>query len=188
MAPAMIGSIGLGGTIAGGVLGAGGAINKGLAEQDMYNYQAGVADINAYIADQNSGFALQKGDKEVERFGLKAKQQQGAIKAAQAASGLDVNSGSNLEVQESQKLVNQMDAATIRSNAAKTAYDYSTQAASFRNQSKVAKVAGHNSMVSGMIGGLSSIIGTAGAVSDKWLKGREVGLQTAWGSGTSEFQ
>jgi len=178
MAPAMIGMVGLGSTIMGGALGVGGSLFKGASEMQMYNYQAGVAQINAGIARKNSEYAYTTGDKQAEKYGIKAGQQAGAIKAAQAASGLDITSGSNKQVQESQDKVAQTDMAQIRANAAKTAYDYQTQASTYDAQSKLYKQAGKNSMIAGVIGAASSIVSTSGSVANKWLQGQQVGLDT----------
>lgn len=178
MAPAAIGMLGLGSTIAGGALGVGGNLFKGASEMQMYNYQAGVATINAGIARKNSQYAYSVGDKQAEKYGIKAGQQAGAIKAAQAASGLDINSGSAKQVQESQDKVAQTDMAQIRQNAAKVAYDYQNQAFAYDQQAKMYKQAGKNSMVAGVIGAASSIVSTSGSVANKWLQGKQVGLDT----------
>lgn len=176
MAPPMLGLAGLGSTIFGGALQAGGNLFKGASEMQMYNYQAGVAEINARIARQNMEFAYRQGDRQLEKYGIKAGQQMGQIRAAQASSGLDINSGSNLQVQQSQQQVIQSDMATMRQNIAKTAYDYQTQAVQYENQASLYKTAGRNSMIAGVVGGISSIVGTAGSVADKWLQGSQVGL------------
>ena len=70
------------------------------------------------------------------KAGIAGAAQAGQIKAAQGASGVDVNSGSAKEVQTSQHLVSQMDLNTIREKAAKTAYDFSVQATNYENQAR----------------------------------------------------
>jgi len=178
MAPAAIGLTGLGSTIAGGALGVGGNLFKGASEMQMYNYQAGIAQINAGIARKNAEYAYQKGDKEAEKYGIRAGQQAGQIKASQASSGLDVNFGSAKQVQDSQTKVAQTDMAQIRQNAAKVAYDYSMQAWGYDQEAKMKKAAGRNAMISGVINAAGSIVGTAGSVANKWLQGSQVGLDT----------
>src|SRR5882724_6905245 len=117
MGAASIGTIGIGSSLAGGVLSAFGAEKQGAATQQMYNYQAQVARINAQIDQQNSDWTLHQGEVQSKQYGLKAAQQAGGIRAAQGASGLDVNSGSNLQVQQSQAKITGMDLAQIRENA-----------------------------------------------------------------------
>ena len=172
------GAVGLGTTVAGGVLGAIGAQGEGTANQQVYNYRAQVARINADINRQNAEWARDRGDKEAVQYGMKAKQQAGQIRAAQGASNLDVNSGSNAEVQRSQALIKDLDLAQIRENAAKVAYDYETKATMDENQATLDVMAGANAKKAGNLKALGSIIGTASTVSSKWQAGSSAGL---WG-------
>ncbi len=170
------GAVGIGATLAGGLLQAYGNQQQGAAQQQMYNYRAQVAKINADINRQNATWARDKGEKETVQYGMKAAQQRGAITAGQAASGLDVNTGSAKQVRESQQKVVDMDTSMIRSNAAKIAYDYETKAVMDENQSTLDIMAGENAKKSGDINALSSIIGTVSGVSSKWQQGRTTGL------------
>jgi hypothetical protein len=170
------GAVGVGASLAGGLLSAYGANKQGEAQQQMYNYRAQVSRINADIDRQNSAWALTKGETESQQYGMKAAQQRGAIRAAQGASGLDVNSGSNREVQQSQEKIKDIDMATIRSNAAKVAYDYRTKATMDENQASLDVMAGENAAEAGKINAFSSILGTVGTVSSKWQQGKTTGL------------
>lgn len=170
------GAVGLGATLAGGMLSAAGNMQQGAAEQQMYNYRAQVARINADIDRQNAAWSRTKGEVEATQYGMKAAQQRGAIQVAQAASGLDVNSGSNKDVQNSQEKIKNMDLSTIRSNAAKVAYDYETKATMDENQASLDVMAGQNAKTAGNIKAFSSILGTVGTVSSKWQQGSSTGL------------
>lgn len=176
--PTTVGTIGLGANLAGGLLSAFGANQQGSAQQSMYNYRAQVARINAQIDRQNAEWARTKGEKEAEQYGMKAAQRGGQIKVAQAASNLDVNSGSAREVQRSQAKITETDLSTIRSNAAKIAYDYDAKATMDENQASLDVMAGKYAKQAGDINMLGSLIGTAGSVSSKWLQGNQMGL---WG-------
>lgn len=170
------GAVGLGASLAGGLLSAFGAQKEGEATQQMYNYKAQVAKINADINRQNATWARSKGDKEAVQYGMKAAQQRGQIVAQQSASGLDVNSGSNREVQRSQDKIKDMDTAMIRENAAKVAYDYETKAYMDENQSTLDIMAGKNAKSAGNLKALGSIIGSVSNVSSKWQQGASIGL------------
>jgi hypothetical protein len=175
MAAAM-GVIGIGASLAGGILGAEGAKQSAAATQQMYNYQAGVAQINSKIDLQNADFARNQGEVQATQFGLKERQQEGAIKVAQSASNLDVNSGSAIDVQTSQRKLGQMDLTQIRSNAAKTAYDFDVKSTMDLNQSTLDITAGTNAIAAGNIQAMSSIIGSVGSVSSKWMQGSQAGM------------
>jgi hypothetical protein len=172
------GAVGLGATLAGGMLSAFGAQKEASATQQAYNYKAQVAKINADIDRQNATWALSKGETEAMQYGMKAAQQRGAIRAAQGASGLDVNSGSNVEVQQSQEKIKNMDMGMIRKNAAKIAYDYTTKAYMDENQASLDIMAGENAKEAGNIKALGSILGTTSTVASKWQQGSSTGL---WG-------
>lgn len=173
---AVLSGVGMGASALGGLLGAGGAAEIGAAQQQMYNYQAAVATMNAKIAKQNQSYASNQGEIEAQDFGLKEAQQEGQIKVAQAASGFDVNSGSAKAVQESQAKVTQMNLDQIRSNAAKTAYNFDVQSAEYTAQSNIYKMAGANAAEAGDINALASIIGGASSVATQWSTAQQHGL------------
>lgn len=181
----LFGDIGMGTTFLGGITSAIGAFVGGEAQQQMYNYQAGIAKLNAQIAQQNATYATQVGEIQATQAGLQGGQRLGQIKAAQGASGLDVNSGSAKQVQSSQQLITASDTAAIRSNAARTAYNYANQAVGFTAQANLDTVAGQNARLSGLIGAGSSLLGAASSVSSQWLRGQQLGL---WGSPDSTSQ
>lgn len=170
------GAVGLGATLAGGLLSAFGAQQSGDAAQKAYNYRAQVSRINADINRQNAEWARTKGEREAVQYGMKAAQVRGQIKIAQAASGLDVNSGSARDVQQSQEKIKSMDLATIQANAAKIAYDYDSKAVMDENQAQLDVMSGDNAKRAGDIQALGSIIGSVSSVSSKWQQGRTTGL------------
>lgn len=180
-----IASIGLGATLAGGLLSARAEKQSGEAQQQMYNYQAQVAKINSQIDLQNRDYAIDQGQREAEIAGMKGGQQFGAIRTAQGASGFDVNTGSAARVQDSQRKVTQMDLSQIRTNAAKTAYDFTVKSTMDTNQATLDTIAGQNAKIAGDIRSTASILGTIGSVSSKWLAGNTAGLWGGKSSGSS---
>jgi hypothetical protein len=171
-----IGAAGIGGTIAGGLTSAFGSFLQGESQKAYYDYQAGVARMNAIIAKQNAEYAVNVGEIQTQQEGLRGGQQMGRILAAQGASGLDVNSGSAKQVRESQVGLTRTSETSIRSTAAKTAYNYEVEGAGFTAQAGADIAAGKTSMTAGMIGAASSILGAATSVSSEWLRGQQLGL------------
>jgi hypothetical protein len=117
-----------------GITGAIGAERSAAAAGANATYQAQVAQQNQTLAQQNANLANAAGESQVEQAGLKTKATVGAIKADQAASNIDVNSGSALDVRSSASELGELNALTIRSQAAQTAYGYETQGLSFQGQ------------------------------------------------------
>lgn len=173
-----VGSVGVGASLAGGLLSAFGAASSGNAQKQMYDYQSQVATLNATIDKQNAEYASNQGEIQASQYGQKAAQQRGGIIAAQGASGIQVGTGSSADVVRSQKTITNLDLTQIRSNAAKTAYDFETKSAADTDQATLDTMAGENAQKAGYIGAASSILGTVGSVSSKWLQGNTAGL---WG-------
>ena len=189
---APLGLVGLGSTIFGGILQAQGASAAGAAQEQQNYYQAGVAELNSQIAKQNRDFAFNQGEQQAQKFGLAAGERAGQIVASQASAGMDVNTGSNRSVQQSQHYVDLQDLTQIRSNAAKVAYDYDVQSVNFDKQAGLYKLAGTDAAKAGQTKAEASIVGTVGSVASKWTQGSQVGLfndvgSTLGGFGSSIF-
>jgi hypothetical protein len=182
--PSQIAGAGMGATAGGSILSAFGALSSGVANSNMYNYQSGVAKLNQQIDTQNAEFARQTGEQQARQFGFKASAQMGAIKVAQASGNFDVRSGSDKQVQDSQRALNTIDLDTIRSTAAKTAYGFTEQGAIAGSQASLYSSAAGNALAAGGIGAASSILGGASWVSSMWLKGQQVGM--FGGGGTNQ--
>jgi hypothetical protein len=153
---------GLGASLVGGAASAVGAATSATAQAGMYNYQAG-------IAKQNEQFALNAGEGQASQQGMKARAQIGQTKAAQGASGFLLGSGTNADVVSSERSIANLEQTTTRSNANQAAYGYAAQ-------SELDVAAAKNAQTAGDIGIASSVLGTAGSVSSKWLQGQQQGL------------
>lgn len=181
MTASSMGSVGMGASLAGGLVSAFGNIMSGNAQQQMYNYQAQVARINSTIDLQNAEYAINQGEQEAQITGLKGGQQRGAIIAGQGASGIAIGSGSSADVVASQSTINRMDMTQIRANASKTAYDFQVKSTMDTNQATLDVVAGNNAKTAGEIGAASSILGSVGSVASKWSAGTASGLFSSGG-------
>lgn len=181
--PISLSALSLASSAGGGVLSAFGANAEGKSQKAMYGYQAQVARLNAAIDRQNAEWELAKGDREAVQYGMKAGQQFAAIRTQQAASGLDVNSGSAAAVQDSQRKIIQMDNEAIRENATKAAYNWNVKATMDENQANIYDYAGAQAEKAGKLKALSSIIGSVSSVSSKWSAGSQSGLFSGGGTG-----
>lgn len=168
--PGTLQMISMGANVAGAVMGAFGSSAQGRAASDAAAYQAAVARNNQTIAEQNAQLAEQKGRQEEAAKREQTAQMMGSLRARAAGSGVDVNSGSPLNLQEDVARLGELDALTIRNNAARSAYGYRTQGADFGAQAGLLDVQAQNARKAGNIGAFSSIIGGASGVADKWLK------------------
>lgn len=146
-----------------GVSGAIGAKQQANAQAQSSKYNAAIDAQNATIALQNANWTEQAGEAQAGIQGEQNRATMGAIKVGQAASGVDVNTGSAADVQESAREIGALDALTIRSNATKQAYGYDVQAQQFKEEQQLgvaqagyAEQAGNINMASSLIGGVSN--------------------------------
>lgn len=104
------------------------------ASIEAATYNAAEARRQALVADMQAANATERGEANRESFMRQLAQEQGSRTAQMGASGLDVNSGSNLDVLADSAALGQLDAETIRYNAAMEAWGYSNQARDAREQ------------------------------------------------------
>lgn len=84
--------------------------------------QSAIAEMNAKFANQQATNEILVGEAQAEAFKAKAGQFQGTQKAEYAASGVDVTSGSALDVLADTRLMSDQDAQKIKDNASRRAY------------------------------------------------------------------
>lgn len=150
--------------------GAVGAATSGAAARQAAQYNAQIAGINQQVSEQNAIQATQAGEQQAGMSQQKTRATVGAIKAGQAASGVDINSGSAVDVRSSAAQLGELDAINIRANAARTAYGYGNQAAGFGAQAQLDKLTGENAGVAGDIGAATTFLGGAGNAALNWQK------------------
>lgn len=156
----------IGATIVGGVVQAFGAMQQQQSQQAMANYQAQVARNNAVIAQQNATYSRQAAAAQVQREYEKTANVVGGIRAAQASNGLDVNFGSNLDVQSSAEMLGQLNALTVRDKGEYQARAYENQARGATDQAGLYAMQASSYDPLMAFGG--SILGTAGTVAQRW--------------------
>lgn len=156
-------------------VGAYGAYQTGQAEKASALYNAKAALQNAQMAKTNAGLASEAGATQANMSEQRTRATVGAIKANQAASGVDVNSGSAVDVRSSAAELGELDALTVRSNATKEAYGYQTQAHNFETQSGLDKFEAANDATAGMINASSTFLGGAGNAANEYVNYRMAG-------------
>ena len=157
----LIGEIGAGISAASAVVG-------GIAASNNASYQAAVANNNALIANNNAKYAMEAGSQKAQETSMKGAAQAGLIKTAQAANGVDVNSGSNSAVQTSQREESSLDTQQTEHNAALQAYGYRTQAANYTAQAGLDTAQANEAVPGAVIGAAGSLLSDASSLSFKW--------------------
>lgn len=153
-------------TIASTALSAYGAIQQSRAQAAQAKYNAAVARNNQVIAQQNAQDALDRGAAEEQQQRKKTQLLIGQQRTSLAAQGADLSSGSALDLVGDVAATGELDALTIRRNAALEARRYQIEGANFqadsqmqRRQAANATTAGYFDLGTSILGGVSKIGG-----------------------------
>lgn len=160
--------VGTAATLASGAVGAYGAIQSSDAQSKAAKFNAEVAGVNQQIANQNAEFAGAAGEQQAAQQEMKTRAEVGSIKANQAAGGVDVNSGSAVDVRSSAAALGELNAITIRSQAARTAYGYQNQAESYGAQQGLETSQAAAAQTAGAINAGTTALGSLGSASSNW--------------------
>lgn len=155
-------------SIAGAGVGALGAIKQGQAEKSSAEYNSQIAANNAKLATQNAAYSGAEGVAQAEASSFKTRAQVGGILANQGASGVDVNTGSAVDVRSSASQLGELNALDIRSNAARQAYGYQTEAVGSQAQSTLDQSQAANAGTAGNISAGSTLLGGLGSASTNY--------------------
>lgn len=161
-----------------------GAINQAQAQRQAYEYQAQVARNNATLAQYQAKDAIEAGAHEEQGRRLKTAAMFSDQRASLAANGIDLGEGTATDLLATTKYIGEIDALTVRDNAAKRAWGYRVQGQDFTDQAamKDATAGGINPMMAGV----TSLLGSAGGVADSWYRNKKAGGTTdQWMWGTS---
>jgi hypothetical protein len=164
---------------AGAVLGlgqAGLALNQAneqaKAQEAQGRYQQSMAEVNAMYADLQGKDAIRRGDAAATAIRKRGKQVIGAQRAALAAQGVVLDSGSALELQEETAELSAIDALTVKNNAWREAWGFKaeTQAATAQGQMArfTSKANAQNTLITG--GLQATNYGASGLANDGYFQ------------------
>jgi hypothetical protein len=156
---------------AGLMAGAAGAYKTAAGQKAALTYQSNVADSNAQIAEEQAKFALMNGEREEQASRLKMAALLGDQKAVAAANGVDVATGSPVELMASTRFIGENDALTIRDNAARQAWAYRENARGYRNEAAMDRSTSKS--MSPWMSAFGSLLTNAGTVNSRWNRYNE---------------
>ena len=154
--------------LGGGAATAAGTLEQGAAAANAADYKAAVARNNAIIAQQNAAYAIQSGHAQAANQSRKGAAIMGKIKAGQAASGVDVNTGSAVDVQQSQREINKLDSDTVLNNAELKAYGYRSDATNYTAQAGLDEMEAEQAPIGAAFSAAGSLLSSASSVGTKW--------------------
>lgn len=116
--------------------------SQAMESQGIFNAQ--LAETNARLARLQAEDAIARGEKEAANHKNRVGQMVGSQRAAMAAQGISVDSGSAAQIQAETYAIGDEDARTIRTNAWREAWGYQTQAINYQSQGQFDRMASRN--------------------------------------------
>ncbi len=138
------------------------------ARADEANYMAQVARRQQEVAERNATLVEQEGAAEEDRSRLKSSSLLGAQRAALAAQGGDITTGSPLDIFGDTARAGELDARTIRSTTARNVFNARLQANDAASRASAADVQGANALAALPYGIGSSLLSGASTMAEKW--------------------
>ena len=141
------------------------------AAQKSANYNAQVAANNANVASEQRSVTLQQGQVEAEQSQLQQAQVLGRQKAALAANGVALDSGSATDILASTRFLGAQDVNAVQSNAARAAWGYAVQQSDDLAQAKLDRWQA-GALDPGAVGGMAagaSLLSAAGVYAGRGL-------------------
>jgi hypothetical protein len=143
------------------VAGVVGALVSASSAASAAKAQAAASEQNARLAEFQSEDAIARGADNALRMRRQFSMLQGRQRASAAASGIDPDSGSMLDIQKASAKEGEYDIAANSQNAAREAWGYEVQAVNYRNQASAANASARNAWVSGGVGAVGSLLSLA---------------------------
>jgi hypothetical protein len=106
----------------------------------MGEYEGKILETNARYADEQAEDALARGKEEEDRHKAAVRMLIGSQRTAIAAQGIELGSGSALDLQLEAEGLGALDALTIRNNARRESFGYKVQATDYRNRASLSRM------------------------------------------------
>lgn len=142
------------------------AQGRALAQQAQY--RAAVAQNNQVLAERAAQDAIQRGGVEESRSRMETNRLIGRQRAALAASGQVVDTGSALSIVGDTAALGELDAQTIRSNAEREALGFRIKGMDFEAESALSQASGRQAVTDANFGSASTLLSGAGTVANRW--------------------
>ncbi len=176
---------------------------QGQAQASQFQYQAAVADINRrtaernqYLAERNAQYVEAAGARLADDRARRIRQTIGAQRAALAANGLLLDSGSAADMQGDTASLGRLALTEIGDNTRRQASGYRIAGVNARDEAEAATLRGEgyrasatnalsagafaadNASTAGWLGATSSLLGGATSTFDRWADMRRTGVTT----------
>ena len=133
----------------------------GEKQQEASESAAKLSDYNASVAQLQADDAIMRGEEEESRFRSLVRGSIGSQRAGYAASSIDVSFGSAVDVQADAAVLGELDALTIKNNAAREAWGFKVQGQNYKMGADIQRKEGKYLAEAGRAGQTASKFGVA---------------------------
>lgn len=147
------------------------AKQAGIAQREAAESEAELSEFNAHVAQAQATDAIQRGAEDESRYRSGVRDLIGSQRTGIAASGINVGYGSAVDVQADAAFLGELDALTIRNNAAREAWGYTVQATDLRKRAEITRKAGAYAEATGReqqkaarVGAATTLVAGAGSL------------------------
>lgn len=145
-----------------------GAFASARTQRRNLAFQAEMARINAGLSEKAAEGELLKGQQQEQSARLRTAGLKSTQRAAMAANGIDLSSGTAQNILNTTDYMGDVDANTIAANAIKSAWGYRTQGTNYSNEAAMA--AANSSGISPTASAFSSLLDSAAQVAPQWYQ------------------
>lgn len=145
---------------------------SGIGAARSARYAASAYGTNAALAKAQAADAIARGEEAAAKMQGRVRRTIGSQRAALAASGVDVNVGSALDLALEAQTVGAQDEMVIRNNARREAFGYDVQASDYLSRRSLALLQGRNDVAASALAGGNTLLGGASRIYDIYRTGK----------------
>ena len=155
-------------TMASAAVSAYGQYQSGKAQEAASEYNAQVQENNARVAEQYAKAAEARGDDEARQKRIDAERMASRQQAVLAAKGIDISTGTPLDILGDTAMYGELDAQTIKYNAGLEAYQQRATASNALSQAELSRMEGRQAAKAGTMQAFGTLIGGASKAGNQY--------------------
>lgn len=142
-------------------------------------FASGIAALNARAGEFGAQTTMIAGERQLGAMGLQAGQRRASAATSMAARGMQAGVGTAAEIAGSMRLVDEMDRLTVNANRIRAAEAQRMQSMNYQLQAVSGAASAQNLMasagtISPGMGMFTSLLGSAGSISQSWATNRRI--------------
>jgi hypothetical protein len=169
---------------AGAASSAAGAYSTAVGQKNALRSSAAAAMLNATQLEENSLRAMRRGETDMTSISLRGAGVRSQQRAGYAAGNIDLTQGSAQAAIASTDVMTEIDRNQVQANAISEAFGYRTEAVEQMGKAAVDRATARS--INPTMQAVTSLIGSAAGLSDKWYQGEKTGAfkdsRTRWKS------